>query len=95
MPDLVENGKITTLDAELDNGSNPLLLAAGSIIAGLLLSGIVLPFILPGLITSVLGPDPKVFWYLSRASAVISYLFLWASMVFGLLLSSRTAKLWP
>jgi predicted ferric reductase len=95
MPDLVEKGNIAALDAELDNGSSPLLLAAGSIIAGLLLSGIVLPFILPGLITSVLGPDPKVFWYLSRASAVISYLFLWASMIFGLLLSSRTAKLWP
>ena len=95
MSDLIEKENTTALDSELDHGSNPFLLAAVSIVAGLLLSVIVLPFILPGLVTSILGPEPKVFWYLSRASAVISYLFLWASMVFGLLLSSRTAKIWP
>ena len=72
-----------------------LLLGVMAIVAGLLLSGIILPFILPGLISSLLGPEPKVFWYLSRSSAIISYLMLWASMVFGLLLSSRSAKLWP
>ena len=95
MSDLIEKENTAALDSELDHGSNPFLLAAVSIVAGFLLSVIVLPFILPGLVTSILGPEPKVFWYLSRASAVISYLFLWASMVFGLLLSSRTAKIWP
>ena len=95
MSESIRTEKISALDAELENGTNPFLLAAVSIVIGLLLSGIVLPFILPGLINSVLGPEPKVYWYLSRSSAVISYLLLWASMVFGLLLSSRMAKLWP
>lgn len=95
MSNSIVNENLSDLDAELDSGTNPILLAVGSIVAGILLSGIALPFILPGLINSVLGPDPKVYWYLSRASAVIAYLFLWASMLFGLLLSSRTAKIWP
>ena len=87
--------KISTLDTDLDHSTNPFILGVMAVIAGLLLSGIVLPFILPGLISSLLGPEPKVFWYLSRSSAIISYLMLWASMVFGLLLSSRSAKIWP
>lgn len=95
MSETTINEKDAVIEGELDTGTNPWLLAAGSMIAGLLLSGVVLPFILPGLLNSVIGPDPKVFWYLSRGSAVVSYLFLWASMVFGLLLSSRTAKFWP
>jgi|WetSurMetagenome_2_1015567.scaffolds.fasta_scaffold148540_2 predicted ferric reductase len=87
--------KKSTLETELDHSTNPFLLGVMAIVAGLLLSGIILPFILPGLISSLLGPEPKVYWYLSRSSAIISYLMLWASMVFGLLLSSRSAKLWP
>ncbi len=59
MPDLVEKENNTALDAELDNGSNPLLLAAGSIIAGLLLSGIVLPFILPRIDYFCFGTRPE------------------------------------
>jgi predicted ferric reductase len=95
MSESIATDKNLALDKELDNGSNPFLLAVVAIVIGLLLSGIILPFILPGLISSVLGPEPKVYWYLSRSSAVISYLMLWASMVFGLLLSSRSAKIWP
>ena len=91
----INSEKISTLDSELDHSTNPFILGVMAVIAGLLLSGIVLPFILPGLISSLLGPEPKVFWYLSRSSAIISYLMLWASMVFGLLLSSRSAKIWP
>jgi predicted ferric reductase len=55
----------------------------------------VLPEILPGLSTSLLGPEPKAYWYLARSSAFIAYLLLWASMVFGLMITNRMARVWP
>lgn len=50
---------------------------------------------LPGLVASVTGPEPKAFWYLSRSSAFAAYGLLWVSMVTGLLLTNRLARLWP
>lgn len=60
-----------------------------AILSGLLVSAIVLPAWLPGLIQSIYGRDVKVFWYISRATAIMSYLVLWFSMVWGLLLTGR------
>lgn len=34
-------------------------------------------------------------WYLSRASAFVAYVLLWWSMVLGLTLSNRLARIWP
>lgn len=50
---------------------------------------------LPGLSATLVGSDPKVFWLLSRGSALSSYLLLWLSMVFGLGMSNKMARLWP
>ncbi|WP_298407082.1 hypothetical protein [uncultured Chloroflexus sp.] len=55
----------------------------------------VLPTWLPGLSASLLGSEPKAYWYLSRSSAVAAYGLLWLSMVFGLLMTNRMARLWP
>lgn len=55
----------------------------------------VLPTWLPGLSASLLGGEPKAYWYLSRSSAVAAYGLLWLSMVFGLLMTNRMARLWP
>lgn len=55
----------------------------------------VLPEILPGLSSSLLGPEPKAYWYLARSSAFIAYFLLWASMVFGLIITNRMARVWP
>lgn len=62
---------------------------------GLMLAALVLPIWLPGLIVSVLGSDPKVFWYLSRATAIVAFVILWFSMAWGLLLTGRLAQFWP
>jgi predicted ferric reductase len=70
-----------------------LVLIAASI--GLLLSAVVLTFWIPGLSASVLGPEPKVFWYVSRAMAIVAFVILWFSMAWGLLLSGRLALRWP
>jgi len=63
--------------------------------AGLMASALVLPIWLPGLAASVLGPDPKVFWYLSRSTAIVAFVILWLSVVWGLSITGRLAQLWP
>ena len=68
------------------------LLAVG---VGVFAAVVALPTWLPGLSASLLGSDPKAYWYLSRSSAMIAYGLLWLSMIFGLLMSSRAARAWP
>jgi predicted ferric reductase len=54
-----------------------------------------LPLWLPNLANSMLSVEPKAFWYLSRASAMVAYVLLWISMVMGLLMTNRLARTWP
>ncbi len=68
-----------------------LLAAAAGLLAGLYF----MPQLLPGLTTSIFGPNPKVYWYLSRGSAFVSFWLLWLSMALGLALTGRVAKIWP
>ena len=56
---------------------------------------VVLPGIVPGLSSSLLGPEPKAYWYLARSSAFAAYVLLWASMVFGLMITNKMARVWP
>lgn len=69
-----------------------LLLSAA---AGAFAAAVVLPVWLPALSASLLGPEPKAYWYLSRATAVVSFGLLWLSMVFGLLMTSKLSRAWP
>lgn len=62
---------------------------------GILAAVVVLPSWLPHLATSLLGPDPKAFWYLSRGSAFVALSLLWLSMALGLLITNKMARLWP
>ena len=65
------------------------------VIGGIGAAYYLLPLMLPGITVSLSGVDEKVYWYLSRASAIIAYILLWLSMVLGLLLSTRMSKTWP
>jgi len=66
-----------------------------AILAGVWMSAILLPRWMPGITESILGTDIKVYWYISRGSAVIAYLLLWFSMVLGLLMTNRMTRPWP
>jgi predicted ferric reductase len=70
------------------------LLLAGAA-GGALVAALVLPAVAPSISASLLGDNPKAYWYLSRSSAVVAYVLLWLAMVFGLLITSKTARLWP
>jgi predicted ferric reductase len=62
---------------------------------GILAAVLVLPNWLPGLRESLTGSAPKVFWYLSRATAFIAMGLLWASMMLGMGITNKMARLWP
>jgi predicted ferric reductase len=64
-----------------------------AIAIGVVISAFLLPGWLPGLTSSVLAGN--VYWYLLRATAIIAYLMLWLTMLWGLILSNRIAKVWP
>jgi predicted ferric reductase len=70
-------------------------LALGLAVAGALAVVALQPAWLSALIVSLEGVQPKVFWYLSRSSAIVGYLMLWASMVTGLAITNKMARAWP
>ncbi len=92
------NNQDDTLDLET---SAPAMSLMGFLIlmlataVGAFLAILVLPFWLPGLNASLQGDSPKVFWLLSRSSAIVGYILLWFSMVFGLLITNKLARMWP
>ena len=66
-----------------------------AMIVGLLAAILLLPTWLPNLAASLTGTDPKVFWYLSRATAFVSLSILWLSMALGLGITNKLARHWP
>ena len=70
-------------------------LAALAALLGALLALLVLPAWAPGLSASLLGPAPTAYWYLARGAGLVGYLLLWLSVVVGLLITNKLARLWP
>lgn len=71
------------------------LVLFGATILGTLTAALVLPNWWPGLAASMTGAAPKVFWHLARAAAFVSMGLLWASMMVGVGISNKAARLWP
>ena len=68
------------------------LLAA---IWGMVIGESLISSVLPGMTQSILADEPKVFWFLSRASAFTAYGLLWLSMVLGVGVTNKIAARWP
>ncbi|MDK2980194.1 MAG: hypothetical protein PWQ55_541 [Chloroflexota bacterium] len=66
------------------------ILRTGLVLAGGLLSFFLGAQLLPALALSGSAADSAAFWYLSRASGIIAFVFLWISMMLGLLMSTRS-----
>ena len=62
---------------------------------GLLVAIVLLPTFLPNMAFSLSGNSPKAYWYISRATAFVSLSLLWISMVLGLGITNKMARLWP
>ena len=63
-----------------------------SIGVGVLAAWWVVPQFATLLAQSLVGQEVKGFWFLSRASGVTGYMLLWASVVLGLLMSTRLSR---
>src|SRR3954451_6246454 len=50
---------------------------------------------LAGIQASLSGAEPHVFWDLSRATAFVAFVLVWLSMVLGLGITNKLARLWP
>ena len=70
----------------------------GALIAafvGMVLALVMIPVWVPTLGASIVGADPKFYWYLSRASAMVAFGLLWVSMASGLIITNKMARIWP
>lgn len=72
-----------------------LLMIMFAMIAGVFLAILVLPAWLPNMAMSLTSTNPKVYWYLSRATAFVSLSILWLSMALGIGITNKMARLWP
>ncbi len=72
-----------------------LLMLLAAVVAGAIGAAVLLPAWLPGLAQSLLGDAPKAYWYLSRSTAFVAFALMWMSMLFGLLITSKMARMWP
>jgi predicted ferric reductase len=65
------------------------------IMAGALFAINLMPAWLPALTYSASGDAPKIFWFLSRGSAIAAYWILWLSMTSGMIITNKMAQKWP
>lgn len=67
-------------------------------VAGIVMLLVIMP-LLPGLISNIIysfsGEAPKIYWYLSRSAGFVAITILWVSMVLGLGITNKMARLWP
>ncbi len=90
------NTKLSESDEyESTIGAQTFLLILLSMAVGTLLAVVVLPTYAPQLTATLLGPDPKAFWYLSRGSSFVAMSLLWLAMALGLTITNKMARIWP
>jgi predicted ferric reductase len=63
--------------------------------AGLLLAMLFWPGWIASVGDSLAGVKPHAYWYLSRSSAMVSFVLLWCSMALGLAITNKMARAWP
>lgn len=65
------------------------------VIIGVVILGFTMPYLMPNLTMVMIRADSTLFWYMSRGSAIIGFIFLWLSTTMGLLVTTRAGKTWP
>ena len=89
------NAKSDNSEYESTIGLQTFVLVLLAIVVGTLVAVVLLPSWMPNLASSLLGSDPKAFWYLSRGSAFVALSLLWLSMALGLTITNKMARAWP
>lgn len=89
----MENNSETEYDSSLS--IQAFLVFVLAVFTGLVAAAYVLPIWLPALANSFTGSTPKAFWYLSRGAGFVSLGLLWISMLLGIGVTNKMARLWP
>jgi predicted ferric reductase len=90
------NGKnLEQPDYESTIGAQTFLLMLISMAVGTLAAVVILPAWMPNLTASLMGSDPKAYWYLSRGTSFVAMSLLWVSMALGLGITNKLARVWP
>jgi predicted ferric reductase len=90
------NGKLSeNTEYESTIGIQTFLLVLLAMAVGTFAAVVLLPSWMPNLANSLLGPDPKAFWYLSRGSSFAALSLMWLSMALGLMITNKMARMWP
>ena len=71
------------------------MLSLVAIFAATLCGAFAAVLILPTLAQLLVGPGVNVAWDLTRVSGIVAYVLMWLSVVFGLIITNRMARLWP
>ncbi len=50
---------------------------------------------LPAMGLSLAGVQPQAYWDLARSAGIAAYLLMWLSVMFGLIITNRMARIWP
>jgi predicted ferric reductase len=66
-----------------------------AVFLGLVAASMILPYWLPGMANSFTGTSPKFYWYLSRGTGFVSLGLLWMSMMLGVGITNKMARIWP
>lgn len=66
-----------------------------AIFAVALFGALATALVLPALAQLLLGPGVNAAWDLTRVSGIVAYILMWLSVVFGLIITNRMARLWP
>lgn len=87
---------------ETQSATDQTALGMGSLMSLLIAIGlgalgalIVLPHWASPLAGTLLGSNPKAYWYLSRGSGFVALGLLWLSMLLGLLITDKLHRSWP
>ncbi len=87
--------KDTGMELESSLSIQALLVFLLAVFFGVVAAAYVLPIWLPGLAGSFSGSNPKAYWYLSRGTGFVSLGLLWVSMMLGIGITNKLARLWP
>jgi predicted ferric reductase len=90
----VQNGE-NTEEYETILSIQSFLVFVLAVFAGLVAAAYVLPIWLPGMTASFTGSAPKAYWYLSRSAGFAALGLLWVSMMLGIGVTNKMARLWP
>jgi predicted ferric reductase len=83
------------LDELAEKGIRTLIQVLVATLLGSAAAVFLLPRLAAPMALTLDGPDGSAFWFLSRSSAFAAYLLLWGSMMLGLAITNRMARLWP